>query len=390
MRPEDARAAIGRRFPSKGEALEPTSYAAQSKTWPDLSVNWFDWEESFSHEPMALDRLYALRHCALVAHEFDSLDSEGLESARRCCYEWVNFITAEESSSLSFFLRDYCAKDETFYKINKGEVTLVPKRQKDWSKGWNAKLRWLKSHRLTVPELELALVLFDWNGCKPSLARWATNYPQILWRVDRFLLRRYCFPLLKALRCATSGLGGSATRVASAGPLARIYPRICILAALGYSAIVGLHPVVAFLFGVDERRVFLGGVACCLFVSTLLYLVVHRGNFGVVSSKSEVLRRALWTWLHASVRAAGVGLFVALFWLALAHTLDPTRLVNWGEGHVSPGEGVIVPVLRWDWSPSLSVLAGSIVRWFAAGQCALLFGAMLEWFWEDRSWLEPF
>src|SRR5438046_467827 len=85
-------------------AHKPQWYAAQADNWETWKDRRSRWEDSFAPVPLLLERLYALRTCALIAHEIRSNTPDAIEWARRACYDWVSFLISEEASTTSFFL----------------------------------------------------------------------------------------------------------------------------------------------------------------------------------------------------------------------------------------------------------------------------------------------
>jgi hypothetical protein len=142
-------------------------------------------------------------------------------------YPWILFLCNE--SQATFFLQEHRCKDAVFFEdpdlrpsapkprsqwgdIGEGDIderTTAYQGSSGVLQEWQNCLRWLDaptafgshSYRaadLTVAELELALVLFNWKEDRPRFAWWVRRWPHILHTVHLFLLRRYSWTLLAA------------------------------------------------------------------------------------------------------------------------------------------------------------------------------------------------
>ena len=316
-----------------------------------------------------LDRL---RYACLRAQKRppESCDDDLQIVAREVAYRWVGYLIGDHSSRFSFYLQEFRARDHVFYHVvpegNGGRPTLRPKSRAEWPGAWKEVLRWFRHpERLTVGELELALAVFEWTAERPRFVWWLRERPHILWRVHRFLLKRYGYELLvpfcKALRA--DGLDQPPFR---AGELWLLQPRIAGLSFIGFLAVVGLLRDVDLFCGpcmagggVPPGVLWAGSLLCALLLWVVVYVDVFKQNRGVMSSLSHGVRRVWQT------------VFYFLWW----GTVFSIGYV-WGAGALL---GLNIGV-----DPGYRAVAAAFT---AAAAC--LIGALLQWFWEDRAATEP-
>jgi len=284
------------------------------------------------------------------------------------CYAWVRYLVGDEVTTATFYLQQYVVTDTRFYRGRdpSGEGSLRPKSRAEWPGAWKGVLRWLRHpERLTVGELELALAVFEWTAERPRFVWWLRERPHILWRIHRFLLKRYGYELLvpfcKALRA--DGLDQPPFR---AGELWLLQPRIAGLSFIGFLAVVGLLRDVDLFCGpcmagggVPPGVLWAGSLLCALLLWVVVYVDVFKQNRGVMSSLSHGVRRVWQT------------VFYFLWW----GTVFSIGYV-WGAGALL---GLNIGV-----DPGYRAVAAAFT---AAAAC--LIGALLQWFWEDRAATEP-
>lgn len=147
--------------------------------------------------------LHLLRHFAhLKALERDAEPHAG-HSTYMLAEGWVRWVIDRARTPAEFW--SWLSRDQVLYQwqnTRKGQ----PKCRSEWdsSSGIAGKLKWLETpEALTVAELELALVIFQWNEEQPKFTVWLSDLaPECLPEIHRFLLHRYCWPLLDAFEAA--------------------------------------------------------------------------------------------------------------------------------------------------------------------------------------------
>jgi hypothetical protein len=317
------------------------------------------------------DTVEGLRLLRQAAMRAQCKPASGAKRARRAAARaaemWVGFLIGEGSSSESRFLQRYRAKDTTFYRVDKtdGEPrpTLRPKPRSAWPEPWKGKLESLKSPQfLTVTELELALTIFDWDsGERARFVWWIQWKPEILWKVHRFLLKRYCFDLLDAFEEAAAQDGGRFDLPPyRAGERWRIHPRIWCLTGVGVLALSSLGHTLNFFFAAGWGNGVIAlalGAAAFAVLRRLIRIDVYRQNMGVMSSDR-----------HGTPRVQEVLRLFSRRGLALAG-------VAWFLWMLGDGTG--------------GSLLKALVGVPSLASCGCLIGAILQWFWEDKAATEP-
>lgn len=337
--------------------------------------------------------LSACRAAALTANKRGRPDTAELALyARLVADRWVQFLISEESSSRNFFLQEYRTRDGTFYEPD----DLQPKWHDDNQREWRKSLPVVSElERLTVTELELALAILDMESERgePRFVWWLQERPAILWRIHAFLLKRYCFSLLKAFQAAlrNRGDGQSPGRHLDrppfrAGELWALYPRVGGLTVVGFLGVMSLDQLVAILFAAPWCVASIVALAGVGLLATLAYMDVFKQNRGVMASMPHGLPRV----------AHLVGLFLA-WGLAFAAVLSLSTMA-WKA--LGPSDGVFV-WFRGAGEPfgNLVALAPPVGSWARVGRFLLgllgvaslsaSLGALLQWFWEDKSATEP-
>lgn len=343
-----------------------------------------EWKRVFAEHPELLATfggLMFLRRVAMAVRNVPPPDEEAQTAAYYLASRWVRFLISDQASQEKFFLQEYVAKDQTLYELDRLRPKAPPVPWPD--------LPSLKTHQLTVTELELTLAVFtaDAHG-NVQFTWWLARYPHLLWRIHAFLLRRYCFPLLdlfhRAQRstCKEGGEGNLDTPPFRAGEVWRLYPRIGALTFLGLLAIVGLTPALAFFFASHPVLVAAGFAACSAVQLFLAHIDVFKQNRGVMTSSSHawprVWRLSLRFFLWGLALAAG---FLGACWLAQVLPLEKTTLrplAGW--------ENILLPAL-----PPGSIL--NTLRLFLGfvglATASGTLGALLQWIWEERAATEP-
>lgn len=362
---------------------------------------------------LTAEGLTTARHLALLA----AAAHKDLDVPAR---RWVQFLVDDLASSQHFFLQAQRTDDVEFF--SRGGVrggTLQPKPKTSWPRGWSEKLRWLRHpEQLTVTELELALVLFKWDSDKADLAEWVRDCPHILWRVHRFLLRRYSLQLLGPFRqalCADTAMGGWRQRTRRrlgawlgwgwlagctdknlhqppfrAGELLWLQPRLIGMTLVGYLACLGLDAL-KLLFFAGPLGPAVGALGVALAALWALYHVdVFKQNRGVLASARHGRPRVLGMVLRSLAVSAVLSVAPMLFWTCVRPLrgveLDP--VVPLGQPALP---GVVVPYLHAtaSWPPDWALTGRMTVGWLAMVATAAALGCLLQWFWEDTSTLEP-
>jgi len=312
-------------------------------------------------------KLHWLHYCQTV-RTFCWAGGQGdkitLGLSRYYAYRWIEYLLDDESTRRAFVLqRDLPGVDGLLYDP-------ATRRPAPYSKGptWAGVLPWLgeKRTRLTVPELELALALFEWDKEQATLVWWAQQdqFPYILPSVERFLERRYAFDLAKSLRRARFGRRRERLLQGLVS-----HSRPALLSAVGLLAVLSTSPLFEDLIveGSVGSVLLIGGGALIGLGGMLRANVGRMNGFLLAGRRAEKWRRAL----RAAGRFVGAGLTIALLFGAVWDLL---------------GSGNLIERLscRSAW-PSGEWLA----RLLALGSLASFTGALVQWIWEDRSPTEP-
>ena len=290
-----------------------------------------------------------------------------------CRLRWVDYLLDDDSSRRGVFFKFLDRAGETYRAA-----------RPCWT--------WCKPGRVTVPEYELALVLFGWGSPDEKwIAGWAKRrHPQVLWRVHQFLLQRYCFDLIQPFRRALKAHSALEW-------VTRLYPRIWGLTFIGFFVQLGVSPLLNVFF--DRTAV---AAAASLLAGSLAYVLVlaidvRKRNRGVllagreltnglsIRSDSRIIRRrVLSLWWRSALISATLGI---ILWLGLQN-------LQWRDGGLR-GEAV-----RWVsaidfWPPSFSPVDWGVTAHFLLGfaawcTTASLIGSLIEWVWQDTSLTEPF
>jgi hypothetical protein len=361
--------------------------------------DWSSWREHLddqsllrSAEGLAMLRLLALRATGAQP-----------KAGWRFAQAWVHFLVSEESSSRNFFLQEYRAKDATFYDAEGLRV------RQEIPPGWAGLFPKLRTSSLTVPEMELALVLFEWRGPeeKPILAQWLREHPHILWRVHRFLLARYCFALLRpfrrALKASRRRSGKSPHRSLyappfRAGEFLTLYPRIAGLVAIGFLGLMEVDLAQVLFFATSRIAALAAGGASITLLFLLNYMDVYKQNRGAMSDRRHGVGRAL----SLLGRFLGWGAILALLYVYLVHlsgNAQASAIQDWpsSQGPLNGLWNLLIPkVPAWKeiqgapCSPtSWEMMARLGSGLFAMATSSCLLGALLQWFFEDTAATEP-
>lgn len=336
-----------------------------------------------------------LRTVALIAQR-EPKDKDYAELRRELAYEWVILLIEPDLSSRSFFLQGHRLEDSTFYRADQNGdepratgVRVQPKEWVDWPEAWRRQLSFLKSpDRLTITELELALVIFKWGEGKPRFVWWLEKHPHLLWRIHAFLLKRYAFYLLRlfeqARRASNGKLNAPPYRAGEQmwflfwSSRLMCSPRLIGLNAIGCLGLLASDTLVAFFFESPLRFVGAALAATSVFGVALYYADVFKQNRGVLAG-----------WRHASSRVAHV------YWLAALWSVPPLigAWFVWLAVGYAQGADVVAPAVLpafWSAAPTSWPATGSMaVRWLAFAGTAIVLGAIVQWFWQDESAIEP-
>ena len=351
------------------------------------------------------DRLWLLRDQAWHAQNLLPPDeAQRPELALR----WLRFLLRD--SARSTFLTGTVAKsDVRFYRDGRPaprcewDSTALPGQQP-----WSNVLTWLRgshcSSRLNVVELEVALVLFNWTAAEPQFAPWVYESPDVLRAIDQFLLRRYCFPLVWAIKKArkvpyfSEGGQFSLTRSrALLGPKDFTEPayragehvawiRMTGLVVVGLLALLGMDWLQATCFAGPWWSVLLLAVGSVCGIRLLCRIDVLKQNLGQLTRSQASLRtRSVFR------RLVGIGLLagIALTMFRAFQTLpawSPDRLWR-PDPPGNPLTNLVLPQWGsfrhgWGW---FWLLAGAVTQ----GLIAAFVGVVLQWFWEDKAATEP-
>jgi len=340
----------------------------------ELSESWYE--------------LALRRHLAILAQVGQQEAKKAPNELAAEATHWVMFLVQDESSSRSFFLQEYRANDNHLY----GD-SLRPCRRDHMASYWASNknvLRWLKHpERLTITELELALAIFDWHEEKPRLVWWVKKRPYILWRVHRFLLKRYCLQLLRPLRRARKDAEKNAPPY-RAGEQLWAHPRMLGMTMIGMLGCLGVDAFKVIFFASAWWQQAVALAAAFLVLWYFYYVDVYKQNKGVMATKTHGLRRTAWVVARALVVSGVLGLIPLAFWSCFPRErlLEVVQAAPQEFFVPPPAEIVIplaVPALRPDWPLTASATLG----WLCLVVYAALFGCILQWLWEDTSALEP-
>ena len=381
----------------RAQGASPTpAFFSSDESIPD----WDCWEARLDDESLlgSAEGLAMLRFLALRAA------CRQPRRGWRFAQAWVQFLISEDSSSHNFFLQQYRAHDAAFYE----EETL--KTHRTLPAEWATVLPGIRTASLTVPEMELALVLFEWKSPsgKPVLSPWLREHPHILWRVHRFLLARYCFALLRPFRRALKAsrrdpagkIGGNLYAPPFlAGEFLTFYPRIAGLVAIGFLGLMEVDLAQVLFFATAWNVAFVAGTVSVLLLFVLNYMDVYKQNRGVMNDRRHGESRAL----GLLARFLGWGTFFAILYVCLVHLsghAQESAIQDWPSSSQGPLNGLwnlLIPKVP-AWEEIRQALAGkdglgTLVRIFfglfamAASSCLL--GALLQWFFEDTAATEP-
>lgn len=351
------------------------------------------WRLAFSSYPALVETfggLRFLRCVALAVRNTKPKETDGQDAAYYLASRWVRFLISDQASQEKFFLQEYVSRDSALYETNR----LRPKSPPEaWSD-----LPTVKSRQLTITEWELTLAIFVKDeGEKVRFTWWLSRYPHLLWRIHAFLLRRYCFPLLKLFSQAQKNTpreiaeGSGGERASScrldrppfrAGEFWRLYPRIGALTLLGLLAVVGLTPALAFFFAAHPALVAAGVVSCLGLQVILAYIDVFKQNRGVMTSGDHA-RPRVW---GLTLRMFAWGLALSAVFLGLSWVVQ--LLPNEWHG-LRPDlarENLLLPAFR---PLSSERIARLLLGWLGLAASSGAIGALLQWIWEERAATEP-
>ncbi len=343
--------------------LRPDEYPALDGQFVQVYVN------AGTPPTTLLQGLQLLRFVAFCAQRAGAdVDDQMATAYQQWCYAWVRYLAGDEVTTATFYLQQYAVTDTRFYRGSEpsGAGRLRPKPRGEWPKAWGPVLPWLRHpERLTVGELELALAVFEWKAKQPRFVWWLRHRPHVLWRIHRFLLKRYCYELLSPFREAlrADGLDRPPFR---AGELWQLQPRIAGLSFIGFLAMLGLYRDLDLFCGpcmagggVPAGALWAAAALCAGLLWVVVYVDVFKQNRGMMSSLMHGARRV---WLTV---------WGFLWWGAVF----ATGYVG-GLGGLAGLDIGVDPGYR-----------GVAVGFTAASAC--LIGALLQWFWEDRAATEP-
>lgn len=321
----------------------------------------WDWIETAVPSKHSPDYLLVARRLAWLANAWSSRSEVG----RHFVYEWIRYVIDDESTRRAFLFHREVLQDRTLYNAD-GKIR--EEFEKDFPLPW---LKKDEATRLSVPELELALVLFQWEqktekAMKPLLAAWAVEHPFILPRIESFLARRYCTVLEGHLHSAQQG--DEKGWRARAMRYLRSLGRELLLALIGLLAVLSTGPLLdVFVRGslwFSFAFALLSGIA----LTGLLQAHAKRMSAGLLN-EAEVKRRGRQAARPFCLIGAGVAVLFGLAW-----DLG-------GAGEVFEGIRCSRPFVEsaFDW----------LLRFTSLGVTAALTGGLIQWVWEDRSPTEP-
>jgi len=302
---------------------------------------------------------------------------------------WINFLL--KPSTETHYFEEIRSLDETFYQ---GPKNLEPKPIANSTENAFPLGRWLKHpERLTIAELELALAIFQWNEPNPQLVWWVKERPYLLHKIHRFLLQRYCFPLLSALRQArkTAGLDSPPYRAVE---WERINPRLTGFVAIGTLAVIGLDFLPAFFFAgfYANLPVALSWALLLLILKELAYVDIFKQNRPLLVTRRHASCR-VWRLLRMVLgRSAVLSALMMAFWkaaeLALQSRENLDRVFNttrdsWNLSNLV-WPYLVGPLENTWWLEGWRLLTGFIAMVVSAA----VLGFLLQGFWEDASALE--
>jgi len=241
-----------------------------------------------------------------------STNKENLPPHRtELCRWWVEMLLTSDRDSER--LVDVVRTDRVFYDFPRGPALpddryskRQPKRRQGdtgWRGGWERTLPFLKHpERLTMAELELALVIFSWQEDKPVFPQWLQLHaPDLLPCIHRFLLRRYCCELLGPFKEALA----AADRFRPpyrAGEIYGVHLRMLSMIAVGLMALLGASDVLDHLAAHNTAQALLMTCLLLALVFILRYRLlsweVFRQNHGFLASKAHAESRIVWLFTH--------------------------------------------------------------------------------------------
>jgi hypothetical protein len=303
---------------------------------------------------------------------------------------WINFLLKPPTET--HYFEEIRSLDETFYQ---GPKNLEPKPIANSTENAFPLGIWLKHpERLTIAELELALAIFQWNEPNPQLVWWVKERPYLLHKIHRFLLQRYCFPLLSALRQArkTAGLDSPPYRAVE---WERINPRLTGFVAIGTLAVIGLDFLPAFFFAgfYANRPVALASVFLFYILIELAYVDIFKQNRPLLVTRRHASCRVRRLFLEVLGRSAVLSALMIAFWTAAERILQSrenlNRVFNTARDSWNLSNLVwpyLLGRLENTWPLEVWRLLTGFIAMVAS---AAVLGFLLQGFWEDTSALEP-
>ena len=320
-------------------------------------------------------------------------DAVPLKVGWHAAWQWTRFLMEKAGPH---FLCVHRAEDSTFYDLDGRH----PLPRSAWKNGWDAKLPWLTNpEQLTIPELELALAVFDWNTERPALVWWLKRHPHFRARIEDFLERRYCWPLLGFMdeanvRLAQKDTPAEAMPQQAMGPVLRMwmggfaalpqrYYRLLVIVFIG---VVGVSGDLTFGWFINKANglgllIAWGLAAVPLFF--LCFIEVRKQNAVLFDGISPRLPRVWGLYCRVAVVAAFTGLAVSLAMCSMPQFAGIREYPIWY-------------FWKWDQYPvavsqacGLGAVLLFLLRSAARGFVGATLGLVITWLFQDKALTEP-
>lgn len=339
---------------------------------PELENITLATDEAPSTDEQTLMRRIALGHNGLKEPRQNQVD---------ICRAWVELLLASDRRTEQ--LIQIVRLDAVFYAFpgtSSKETDLSkrrPRKKNDRPEQWRKCLSFLHHpENLSIPELELALAVFDWNADKPGFNPWIAEFaPDLLPRIHQFLLRHYSHELLAPFSAALKSVGRNRPPY-RAGEVRGIHLRMMAMTAVGMMALFGAQDLWRLFEVKHAGQALLIAIvllASSFLLRQLLYWEIFRQNHGFLAHKAHARPRFLWLFqrvlLYGFLLAAAADLFL---WL---QHVNPGELLQALHGF-RPG-----PLLL----KALKLTAYRLLHISACGVFAAVLGVMLQSLWDSHS-----
>lgn len=381
-------------------------------------------------------RLYFmyLRHLAWFGQ---TIDDDSRRAPRvNSAYRWTRLLL--DYSVDCTFISEIAEKDPRFYEVvtetesgdRQLKIRVTGDRREKYGTPVEKPQSWRKVlacfdacgcnvQQLTPIELELALVVFDWWQDKPRFAQWLFVRPEVLRRIEHFLLQRYCWSLLKMFRwalracLATNESAPEGVKLTSPIGSYRAFKRFRA-AAVGLPLRMWGLAMIGFLstFAVDalQNMIWFGPWLMTLLVGLvaagvswgLAYVDVYKQHGGEIS-KRLAMRRAvglfcrLWGFACVFACLAILLLFAAwpdgLFFDNPEIQVEGETLTKMDAYRQHHPLRVLTGSLSDGSADQVQAFWNSVCQWliasFTLGSLSAFLGITVQWLWEDKSAIEP-